>query len=493
MLIENPIVDTIRQIYSDHRTGCLRLEKDGNQIIINFGDGFINAASSTITPLQMGRLFAGKNIMPLAAVPKLIQYARRKRILMGNAAVQCKLLDDAELRETIHEQIVGALSHAIANEFAERPFEDSHLDIYLPARLDPDSLVLKLARANLTPMQLAPNSLLCLSNGKPLSHYPWFPQELSVLGCLKTPCSLQDLAMATGIEYSRLGKILCVFNSMDLIRQIDAVPAESTALIKREGFPFEHLTPEIGNTALDIKLETLHNPSSFISEQFKTLKVRLAEAAARSPLRVIAISSPHMGDGKSLVCANLGISLSRDGGRRVVVVDCDLRNPSLHTMFGASIEPGLLGYLEANTLPAYCYLRRLDKLFVMTAGGFAANPIELLSNARMQELISYLKSEFDVVILDCPPFGLISDAQILTGLSDGFLLVVRCGKTTYGTMEKALGILDRSKLVGLIFNDVKPMMFNTQYPYKYYYYRKGGNYPYGKMKPSRPSKNYLDL
>jgi protein-tyrosine kinase len=486
------LIEHIRRIYDEKRTGCLRLEKEDNHITISFGEGLIDSAGSSIAQLQLGTILASKKIIETAAVPKLVRYARRKRLLTGNAAVRRNLLDDAELRETIHEQVISTLSYALKNEFKACPFEDSHLNIYMPAQIDPNRLALELARVDLKPMQLAPNSLLSLSNGLRLSHFPWYPQELSVLSCLKTPCTLQDLAMATGMEYPRLSKILCVFNSMKLIKQVEAAPSESTALIKRNGFPFEYLTPEIGNAALDIKLETYHNPSSFISEQFKSLKVRLAEAAARAPLKVIAVSSPHTEDGKSLVCANLAISLSRDGGRRVVVIDCDLRNPSLHKLFGASIEPGLLGYLEGDALPAYCYLRRLDKLFVMTAGGVAANPIELLSNARMQELISYLKTEFDVVILDCPPFGPISDAQILTGQSDGFLMVMRCGKTTYGSMEKAFGMLDRSKLVGLIFNDVKPMMFNTQHPYQYYYYRKGGGYPYGKMKPSRPSKNYLD-
>ena len=129
----------------------------------------------------------------------------------------------------------------------------------------------------------------------------------------------------------------------------------------------------------------------------------------------------------------------------------------------------------------------------MTAGGVSDNPIELLSGAKMRELIAYLKTEFDTVILDCPPFGPISDAQILTGLADGLLMVVRSGKTTYGAIEKAFSILDRSKLLGIIFNDVKSLMFNTQYPYQYYNYRNRNSYPYGKtQKPHHRTKSYLD-
>lgn len=138
-------------------------------------------------------------------------------------------------------------------------------------------------------------------------------------------------------------------------------------------------------------------------------------------------------------------------------------------------------------------MRRLGSLYLMTAGGVSDTPVELLSDAKMRELIEYLKTEFDTVVLDCPPFGPISDAQVLTGLADGLLMVVRCGKTAYGALEKAFGILDRSKLLGIVFNDVKSLMFNTQYPYQYYHYRNRNSYPYGKTaRPSRRKKSYLD-
>ena len=98
----------------------------------------------------------------------------------------------------------------------------------------------------------------------------------------------------------------------------------------------------------------------------------------------------------------------------------------------------------------------------MTAGGIADNPIELLSHERMKKLLDYLRTEFDTIILDSPPLVPISDAHILTALSDGLILVVRCGRTTYAGMEKAFRNLDRNKLIGVVLNDVKPMLFNTQ-------------------------------
>ena len=207
---------------------------------------------------------------------------------------------------------------------------------------------------------------------------------------------------------------------------------------------------------------------------------------------MITISSSLSGDGKSLISVNLAASFSKDPGRRVIIVDCDLRKPSLHKLLGTSLQPGLLGYLEGEPLQPYCYVQRCERLYFMTAGGIADNPIELLSHERMRKLLDYLRTEFDTIILDSPPFVPISDAQILTALSDGLILVVRCGRTSYASLEKAFRNLDRNKLVGVILNDVKPMLFNTQYDYKYYHYKNRKYYPYGKRIASSRSKNHLE-
>ena len=128
----------------------------------------------------------------------------------------------------------------------------------------------------------------------------------------------------------------------------------------------------------------------------------------------------------------------------------------------------------------------------MTAGGTAANPIELLSHERMKKLLAYLQTEFDTIILDSPPLVPISDAQVLTALSNGLILVVRCGRTSYAGIEKAFRNLDRNKLVGVILNDVKPILFNTQYDYKYYHYKNREYYPYGKRIIAPRPKTYLE-
>jgi capsular exopolysaccharide synthesis family protein len=490
MFQQNQILEKIHDIQQGGMTGLLKLTKNSKEIVFYFCDGLIDGAGSDIEQLQLGRMLVKSMNLQASALPKILEQARRKRRIFGEAAVLQKYVDDPELRDGVREQIILTAMFALTHEFQIDSFQDSPVNLYMPAKFSFDGLMLELARKNLKPFHIDPKQLIGLNNGHSLSHFPWYPQEVSVLGRLKTPCTMKDLAASTGLELASLDKILAVFDAMNLINRVDDAPGESTALVKREDFPLQYLIPAIGDSALSDKIETYHNATSFISEQFKNLKVRINEASSAAPLQVIAISSPQPEDGKSLICANLAVSFSKDPKRHVVVIDCDLRNPSLHKYLGTSVEPGALGYIENDNLQPYCFMRRLGPLYLMTAGGTSVNPVEHLSGPRMRDLIHYLRSEFDTIILDCPPFGPISDAQVLTTLADGMLMVVRRGKTSYGALEKACRHLDRNKLIGMIFNDVKPMMFNTQYDYRYYHYR--SSYPYRAVKTTRRPRTYLE-
>ncbi len=486
------LLNVICRIQADGETGSLHLEKGEKKITVYFREGLINAAATNIAPLQLGRFISKFARVEDSAFDRLLKEARKKRLPLGKAAMKRKLVDETELEDSVREQIVQTLTHALDNEFDVSTFAHSTESFHMPARLDLSHLLLELARTNVEPYRVEPTQRIALTNGKGHAGLPWYPQELSVLSELSQPRTLQELASATGLDYPDLSKVLSVFNSLHIISAAVSTNGGGGELVVRDRFPFESLTPEIGRKGLSDKIETLLNESSFVSEQFKNLKVRLNEVSSARQLRVITISSPHTEDGKSLISVNLAASFSKDPGRRVILVDCDLRNPSLHTFLGTSPQPGLLGYLEGEPLQPYCYMRRCEKLYFMTAGGIAANPIEMLSHERMKKLIEYLQTEFDTIILDSPPFAPISDAQILTSLSDGLVLVVRCGKTFYASIEKAFRNLDRNKLVGVILNDVKPMLFNTQYDYRYYHYKNRDRYPYGKRKITARPKTYLE-
>lgn len=469
-------------ILNDGETGSLRLKKGEQEVTLFFQGGQISAATTNSGHLRLGRFLAGRMNVDTAAVDRLLRESRRRHMQLGHAAVARNLVDAGELEDVIREQVVRTLVHALSNDFQIRSFTQCAESFFMPAQLDSRRLLLELARACPRAVALEPSHRIALSNGKGCSGLPWHPQELSVLNELQRPRTFQELAAATGFDYKCLARTLCVLDSLHMLSITREAPCEVTAIVKRESFPFDSLTPEIRKTGLSDKMEMLHNESSFISEQFRTLKVRISERARTRQLKVIAVSSSQAADGKSMISANLAASFSQDPGRRVILVDCDMRNPSLHKFFGTSAAPGLLGYLAGDRLPPYCYMRRIGRLYFLTAGGLAASPIELLSHNRMRQLIDYLKAEFDTILLDCPPFMPIADAQILTALSDGFIMVVRCGKTTYTCLEKAFLNLDRNKLLGVVLNDVKPMKYNTQYDHRYYHYKNRSLYPYGNHK-----------
>ena len=491
---QNFILERIREIQESGESGFLSLEKGGQVIVAQFRDGLINAVSTNITKHQLGQYMILHDYLDEKEMEELVKESRKQKALLGETAVSKTVLDEAELVEVVQMQAVQALTHAIRADFDVSDFKRTVPPaLYTPARMDHTHLLLELARNNLQPFKLNPAMLISLRNGKPLPPLPWYPAEMSVLSELKAPKTIHELVVSTGLEYPRLSKILFVLDSLNLIGLVESSPSETTALVRRDGFPFESLVPEIRRTGLSDKLESVRDANSFISEQFKALKVHISEAAATRDLKVIAVTSPDAQDGKSLVCTNLAVSFARDSNRKVILLDCDFRNPNVHRLLGITADPGLQGYLEDDSLQSYCYMRRLDKLFILTAGGISPNPVELLSLDKMRSLIAYLKIEFDTIIIDAPPLGPISDTQIISSMSDGLLMVIRSGKTSYRSMDAGIRKLDRGKLLGVVFNDVKPMLFNTQYDYRYYRYGKTGKYPYGQKHVShhRP-KTYLE-
>jgi hypothetical protein len=301
MLKQDQILENIHGIQKDRKTGRLKLRKEGAEITLYFQDGLMDGAGSNVAMLQLGRILAEKGNLQAAELPRLLEKARKKKIILGKAAVAQKLLDNPDLKEGVREQIIRIVMHAMNHEFQFDSFNETSVDLYLPARFNYDRLVLELARKSLKPFQIDPESLIGLNNGQSLAHLPWYPQELSVLSRLKKPCSVPELTASTGLNPPVLEKILCVFDTLSLINRMAEAPTESDAADEHESYPLKYLVPEIDETVLSEKLETYRNASSFISEQFKSLKVRIGEMPAETPLKVIAVSSPQPEDGKSLI------------------------------------------------------------------------------------------------------------------------------------------------------------------------------------------------
>jgi capsular exopolysaccharide synthesis family protein len=269
----------------------------------------------------------------------------------------------------------------------------------------------------------------------------------------------------------QLKRVLGVLERVGGVRTVSAGTDSGASLpVARSETSLEIVVPEVTNAVFDEKLEVARNEFSFTSEQFKNLKIQLKQAESEAPLKVFTVSSPDAQDGKSLISVNLAFAFAQDPGCKVLIIDCDLRKPTLDRYLGVTAEPGLLQYLSGGPMRPQCFLRRINNLHFMTAGGIAPNPIEALSMRKMKELVEYLKTIFDTIILDAPPFSPIADARVVTALSDGLIMVIRSGKTGYSSTDRAFKAIDQRKLLGVVLNDVKPMPFQTYHSYSYYQY-----------------------
>ena len=222
------------------------------------------------------------------------------------------------------------------------------------------------------------------------------------------------------------------------------------------------------------------------SEAYKLLRTKLQFSFADdNDCRVIGLSSALSGEGKSLTSVNLAYTLSQLD-KKVILVDCDMRRPTLAEKLGVFKSPGLssclTGQCGLNELVQYCGLKNAEKAFhVISAGQNPPNPVELLSSDRMSKVLQVLRKEYDYVILDLPPVGEVSDAMAVAKETDGMLLVVRQNYCDRMVLTEAVRQFDfiNAKILGAVFNCTSEQ--NGNYGKKYYKrYYKRYNKVYGK-------------
>ena len=206
-------------------------------------------------------------------------------------------------------------------------------------------------------------------------------------------------------------------------------------------------------------LVLVSDPRSAAAEAYRTLRVNIQFASPDHPLRTILATSAGPDDGKSTTLANLAIALAETGAP-TLLVDCDLRRPSLHTLFGLPNEAGLTSLMLAGTaMPDAAGLplqaTAVPNLRLLPSGPLPPNPAELLASRRMADLLLLLAEQATYVLFDTPPILAVADAAVLAPRVDGVLLVVRAGKTRRDLAVKARKMLEQVKanLVGAVLTD----------------------------------------
>jgi non-specific protein-tyrosine kinase len=205
------------------------------------------------------------------------------------------------------------------------------------------------------------------------------------------------------------------------------------------------------------ELITVSEPRSPVSEAYRTLRTNLDFADLDQSLKTLVVTSAGVGEGKSTTLANLAV-VSAQAGRKVVLVDADLRRPALHQLFGLGNESGLTTAMVDDSALAEPPLQAggVEGLSVLTSGPLPPNPADLMGSRRMEEVIAALAGEADQVFFDTPPVVAVTDAAVLATKVDGVLLVVSAGKTRRESARTAVQRLEQinARLVGTVLTNV---------------------------------------
>jgi protein-tyrosine kinase len=217
------------------------------------------------------------------------------------------------------------------------------------------------------------------------------------------------------------------------------------------------------------KLVTNANPKSPISEQFRTLRTNIQYSAIDQPYQSLMITSTGPGEGKTTTAANLSVVFAQQG-KKVLLVDADLRKPTLHFTLQLLNNTGLTSVLTKQvSLLNSVQQTKVENMDCLTSGPIPPNPAELLGAKGMQELLEEAYKLYDIVLFDTPPVVVVTDAQILANQCQGTILVTSSGHTNIEAAKKAKELLTnaKAKLLGVVLNnkDIK----STNY---YYYYGK---------------------
>jgi protein-tyrosine kinase len=197
--------------------------------------------------------------------------------------------------------------------------------------------------------------------------------------------------------------------------------------------------------------------SHMLSEQFRRLAATLHHAQLVQGTKIVMVTSANPADGKTLTATNLALTLSASYRRQVLLIDADLRRPSLHEIFRVPNVAGLNEGLKARENAKLAVLRISDTLTLLPAGRPDPDPMSGLTSARMGEILQEGAARFDWVIVDTAPIGLLADANLLSTMVDGSLLVIRANQTPFTAVNKALENLGRDRILGVVLNAAEGM------------------------------------
>lgn len=223
------------------------------------------------------------------------------------------------------------------------------------------------------------------------------------------------------------------------------------------------------------------NSPFVVKEAYNSIRTNLLFIQQGEKCPVFVVTSPSANNGKSINSINLAVSFAQMG-KRTLLIDADMRNPTVHRMFSIPVKNGLSEILAGLTDNITVSRTDIENLSVLTAGKIPPNPAELLSSARMDKLLQFVKEHYDCVFIDTPPINLVTDATSFVAKATGYIIVVKSGTTDVQEVKAAVSSLEHidANIVGFLLNDVAAHGKNyySYYKSRYYKYGKYGRYGY---------------
>jgi receptor protein-tyrosine kinase len=288
--------------------------------------------------------------------------------------------------------------------------------------------------------------------------------------------ALEDGAPASTsvIEPARARTVDAALAAVSMTTPIDA---GGSPVVAPAAEPLPHFTPLVEEPHLRAPEKAVIGDSMTpgCREQYRRLAAALHHGQLATGLKVVMVSSAVASEGKTLTASNLALTLSESYQQSVLLIDADFRRPSLHTFFGIDGTFGLMDMLSAaEERPAV--VRRISAMLsVLPAGRPSSDPMAGLTSPRMKQLIAHARETFTWVIIDTPPVGLLTDANLLASMVDGTLLVVKAGETPYQLTQRAVEAIGVDRFLGVVLNQA------TEHAKAYGYY--ADYYAYGKPRP----------
>jgi protein-tyrosine kinase len=233
----------------------------------------------------------------------------------------------------------------------------------------------------------------------------------------------------------------------------------------------EFMSYTISAARVEPHLVAVTQPRSAYNEQFRSLRTRVLQAGEHQEMRTIVLTSAGIGEGKTLTSLNLSWLLAQTDGVRCLLIDSDLRAPCTTHYLGLDLSVGLSQVLGGE-VPLEKAIVRLDPagLYLLPGGQARDDVAELLSGPSYARVLKDARRMFDYVIIDAPPLGIFTDANVLIDKADAALLVVRSGKTKYSILDRLLDQLPRERMLGVVLNRADAELDSNAYYYQHRYY-----------------------